>query len=61
MQMYELRPLVLALLSWPLVLEVGADMEHPPPIHQDHFKDGAHNPEFDHEAILGICWGIFHH
>lgn len=23
------------------------------PIHEDHYKDGEHNPDYDHEAVLG--------
>ena len=42
------------------LLCVGADKEyvsHGPhhPVHEQHYPDGRHNVEFDHEAVLGQC------
>ena len=62
--MAESGVLVLALLACPLL--VTADVEHadhtlhPRAVHEDHFREGVHNPEFDHEAILGSWLGTLH-
>ena len=41
-----------------LVVAVGAEEKVSHGMHVDpHYEDGAHNVEFDHQAILGE-WGI---
>ena len=56
--LYTMRTAVMLAL---LALVVVADVEHVPhaAVHEDeaqdhHYRDGKHNVEFDHEAILGL-------